>query len=113
VVGLVCTSAFGQSFFVGVKSGVPLTDAFANTNILDTVTHAYSQSKNYVIGPAVEVGLPFGLSVELDALYRPLNLAVDFTTLVPGTVHTSTEFQSWEFPVLGKYHFIRTAILSA
>lgn len=111
---LACAPSFAQSFFVGVKSGVPLTDAFSNATIMgvDTFTHAYTQSKNYLIGPAVELGLPFGLSAEVDALYRPLNLAVDFTGLVLGTVHTSTEFQSWEFPILGKYHFIRTALVS-
>jgi hypothetical protein len=111
---LLAGASFGQTFFVGAKSGIPLTDAFSNETAMgvDTTTHAYSQSKNYVIGPAAEVGLPLGFSVEVDALYRPLNLAVDFTGLVLGTVHTSTEFQSWEFPILGKYHFVRTAVVS-
>ncbi len=42
--------SFGQSFLFGVKSGVPLTDAFASTNYMgvDTGTHAFSKFRNYV-----------------------------------------------------------------
>src|SRR5258708_39202810 len=32
-----------------------------------------STSKDYIVGPMMELGLPFHLSVEIDGLYRPLN----------------------------------------
>ncbi len=105
--------SFGQSVSFGVKSGVPLTDAFSSETSMgvDTRTHAFSASRNYVVGPAFELGLPLGFSVEADALYRPLNLAVDYSTIPLGTVHTSSNIASWEFPILAKYRFLHTVAL--
>jgi len=109
------TSAFAAEhiFSFGIKGGVPLTDAFSDTTTMgvDIFTHSFSDSKNYVIGPTVELSLPFGFSVEADGLFRPLNLAID-TTVVPQTfVHYSANISSWEFPILGKYHFLHTPIV--
>src|SRR5260370_32221195 len=63
-----------------------------------------STSKDYIVGPMMELGLPFHLSVEIDGLYRPLNFtsaAVNpdgsLNSVLPATVVT------WEFPVLAKY----------
>src|ERR1035438_3816789 len=66
-------------FSFGVKGGFPLTDPLSDDtfNSVDVVTHVFSASKNYVIGPMVELNLPFGLAVEADALYRPLNLTTE------------------------------------
>jgi hypothetical protein len=97
----------------GIKGGVPLTDAFSDHTItgVDTITRTFSDSRNYVIGPMVELNLPFGFSVEADALYRPLNLATD-VTVVPQPVRRSVaNINSWEFPILGKYHFLHTPIV--
>ena len=47
----------------------------------------FSASKNYVVGPMVELNLPFGLAVEADALYRPLNVTTETQSrfvVVPG-----------------------------
>jgi hypothetical protein len=106
--------AFGQHLFsFGAKGGIPLTDAFADETMMgvDTDVHSYSDTKYYVIGPFVEFGLPLGFSVEADFFYHPLNLAVDYFTIPLGTVHTSTDIQSWEFPMLAKYHFLHTPIV--
>jgi hypothetical protein len=66
-------SGFGQIFSVGVTGGVGLTDGIENQTI--DGYHFYSYSKDYIVGPMVELNLPLHLSVEADALYRPLSLA--------------------------------------
>ncbi|MBV9759611.1 MAG: PorT family protein [Acidobacteriaceae bacterium] len=98
---------------VGVKGGVALTDAFDNTNSsyinpgVSLVTsqiaiHDYSPSKDYLVGPFVELRLPFGLGVEADALYRKLDFAiVQSGDTTPFRFYDST----WEFPILAKYRF--------
>ncbi len=79
------TTAFAAEhiFSFGIKGGVPLTDAFTDTTTrgVDVITHTFSNTKNYVIGPTVELSLPFGFAVEADALYRPLNLTTDITVV--------------------------------
>jgi hypothetical protein len=106
--------AFGQHLSFGVIGGASLTDDFHNEviglfrsaqgGLVRVPTRFYSTSKDYIVGPKVELGLPFHLSVELDALYRPLNFtsaAVNpdgsLNSVSPNTVVT------WEFPILGKY----------
>src|ERR1700676_885462 len=100
-------------FSFGIKGGVPLTDAFSDhtTSGVDVITHTFSNSKNYVIGPTAELSLPFGFSVEADALYRSLNLTTNTTVAPQALVHLSTDISSWEFPILGKYHFLHTPIV--
>jgi hypothetical protein len=53
----------GQSFSIGgIGGGTPTDDL--------TGAGAVSASKRYVIGPALDIGLPLGFGVEADALYR-------------------------------------------
>src|SRR5271157_532433 len=63
--------AFCQPFSFGVKAGVPLNDflsAAENQNV------SYVTATNrYIGGVTAELHLPFGLGVEVDALYRHLN----------------------------------------
>jgi hypothetical protein len=113
-------SSFGQSsgphFLFGVIGGVALTDAFDHettgfiigpNGIEPMRSRSYSTLKDYAIGPMVEVGLPgSGLSVEIDALYRPMNLTMagvrpdgSLHSISPATVVT------WQFPALAKYRF--------
>ncbi len=84
---------------IGVKAGVPLTDSFNTTTLGNDVT-GYTSSKNYIVGPMAELKLPFHLSVEADALYRPLNLTINNSGVISGSNHAN-----WEFPILAKYHF--------
>jgi hypothetical protein len=109
------TTAFGAEhiFSFGIKAGVPLTDAFSDSTSMgvDVITHTFSNTKNYVIGPTVELHLPLGLSVEADALYRPLNLTTDITVVPQPPGHYSASINSWEFPILGKYHFLHTPVV--
>jgi hypothetical protein len=109
------TNMFAAEHFlsVGIKGGVPLTDAFSDHTAMgvDTLTHTFSDSKEYVIGPTVELTLPFGFAIEADALYRPLSLATDNTVFPQPPRHFSTNVNSWEFPILGKYHFLHTPVV--
>ena len=100
----------------GVIGGAALTDAFGHyttgfiiglNGIEPTLSRSYSTLKDYAIGPMIEVGLPWrGLSVEIDALYRPMNLTLagvqrdgSLIAISPATVVT------WELPALVKYRF--------
>ncbi len=92
---------FGQSFEFGIKGGVPFTGAFQST--VSSFGTAFTDSKEYAIGPMVELWLPFGLGVEADALYRPLSYSFEGSQTSGTRVNNS--IGSWEFPVLGKYRF--------
>ncbi len=107
---------WAQHISVGLVGGVPFTggfDDFTTSNALsDEVSHSFSNSNEYILGPTLEVRLPFSLAVEVDALYRPVSATTTFTA--GGTANVgSTTFQfsssstysTWEFPVLGKYRF--------
>ena len=94
-----------QHISVGIVGGVPLTDGLSGSTFtgVDSVTHTFSNSHDYLVGPMVDVRLPFSLGIEIDALYHPVNVTTDLTVL-PGTVtHSSRNPSTWEFPVLGKY----------
>jgi hypothetical protein len=108
------SACFGQRLSFGVKGGLPVTDAFSDHTSLgvDVITHSFSSSKNYVVGPMIELRLPLGLSVEADAFYRPLDLTTDNRVLPQPAIHSSSNLSSWEFPVLGKYHFLHVPVLS-
>lgn len=97
-------AAFAQlPFGLGVKAGVPITDSIAKTQLAPNVYTA-PDSRNYIVGPMVELRLPFHLAVEADALYRPLNVTT-FTTTGSTVVATGGDYSTWEFPVLAKYRF--------
>ena len=103
--------AFGQfPLSIGVKGGVGITDAISDKTFLgvDTLTHVFSSSKDYVVGPMIELRLPWHLGIELDALYRPLHLT-NTTRIAVGqgtTITLNGTANSWEFPVLAKYRFL-------
>jgi opacity protein-like surface antigen len=95
----------GHFVSFGVTGGVGLTDAFSDETVagLNANIHYFSGSKDYIVGPAIEVHLPLRLSVEFDALYRPLNLTrAAFITVAPSST-TRTAIVSWECPLLAKY----------
>jgi hypothetical protein len=60
---------------------------------------ATSESKRYVVGPEVEVGLPLGLGVEVDALYRREGYSSLFSNFA-GSNYSQERANSWEFPML-------------
>jgi hypothetical protein len=106
--------AFGQHLSFGIIGGAGLTNDFDSEviglfplpqgGLVSVPTRFSSTSKDYIVGPMVELGLPSHLSLEMDGLYRPLNFtsaAVEpngsLNSVSPATVVT------WEFPVLAKY----------
>jgi hypothetical protein len=70
---------------------------------LETVSSpASDESKGYTIGPMVDIGLPFGLGFEVDALYsRGGYTAFNASVLSSETLRQRTN--SWEFPLLVKH----------
>ena len=90
-------ACYGQSFSLGVVGGGRLTD--------DLSGNVPSESKRYVVGPMAEIGLPFGLSLEVDALYRREGYT-SFSGFI-GDEWQRERANSWEFPILLRYelHF--------
>lgn len=104
---LTSAAAFAQSVSVGVKGGVPFTGGLSDfsQNGVDVITRTFSNSKEYIIGPSVELNFPVGVSVEADALYRPLNFTTAITVVPRPASTTESNVSSWEFPILLKYRF--------
>jgi hypothetical protein len=102
-------SAFAQVPFpigLGVKGGSSLTDAFSDRTVTigPTAARTYSPERDFIVGPMLEVRLPMGVSVEADALYRPLHLNAALSSLGSSSFTSSRNVNSWEFPILLKYH---------
>ena len=102
----VCAAAFiatavAQPVSVGVKVGVPVTDALetfrGNQAAYVTNTH------RYLVGGTVQLNFPFRFSIEVDALYRRLGYEYNQFAGVGSPTATRTVANAWEFPVLGKY----------
>jgi hypothetical protein len=102
---LLTPAANAQHLSVGVALGTPFTGGIsdATSTAVDTITHTFSNSNEYLVGPMVEVHLPLNLSIEADALYRPINVTTDFQIVPNPAQRTSSTYSTWEFPVLGKY----------
>src|SRR5689334_14073656 len=88
-------SVFAQPFGMGLKVGVPVTDAFKVLPV-PTPDVFSGDSPRYTVGPYVELRLPARMAVEVDALYR----SYDFRSRGVGA-----SASSWEFPVLVKHRF--------
>jgi hypothetical protein len=95
-----CFAQFPLSF--GLKGGVPLTENFRDTETIDTY---FSTNTDYVLGPMVELRLPFHLAVEADALFRPLQAIESVETGRNIFASSNVDSHSWEFPIVAKYRF--------
>lgn len=95
---LAASGVFAQLSF-GVRGGIPFTNFFqAASNPEETFT---SSGTRFIIGPTVELRLPFGLGLEADALYRNFHYTAS-TSLVDELLR-NTASNAWEFPLLVKY----------
>lgn len=105
LLGLTASSSFaGQFLSVGVKAGVPFTNAFSGNTYgaSPNIFRSTPGDTSFLVGPMGEVHLILGLSVEADALYRPLHLNVENAAGNPLDDHS---YASWEFPILAKWRF--------
>jgi hypothetical protein len=116
----------GQRVSFGVVAGASLTNDYRSSSHPVTVIYVvpvpgggyiqqeasgsvleYSGPKSFLVGPSVEVQMPGNLSLEADAVYRPLRYVENY--VVPngpsfGGPHHGRVL-TWEFPVLAKYRF--------
>jgi len=83
-------------FSVGVKAGVPLNDVYVNAG--QGTFPRFGTTDRYLIGPEVDLNLPFHLGVEVDALYRRYRLG-------------GSGVNEWDFPILLKYRFQAVPVL--
>jgi hypothetical protein len=95
-------AAVAQPISVGVKVGLPLTDAFDTAR--NATTSYESDTKRYIIGPQIELRLPAGFGIELDALYTKLNFS-SVGGVAGSVVNAVTDANAWEFPLLLKKKF--------
>lgn len=95
-------AAFAQPIGFGLKVGAPFTQAF-NTGSNSSTSYT-SDTKRYIFGPQVELRLPAGLAIELDALYTKLNFSSVGGT-ASSVANAATDATAWEFPLLLKYKF--------
>jgi|SRR5579872_913939 len=101
---LLAAAAFCQPVSVGLKIGVPLSDAF---NIATSgQTNYTADTHRYTLGPSVELRLPARFSVEVDALYKSLEYRSSSGGLSGVTLNSDVTSGSWEFPILLKYHIL-------
>ena len=76
--------------------GVPFTGSLTAPE--NGVLQYNAPVQHYIVGPEVELRLPFNLGVEFDALYRNLQYSA-------GQVSLNASGSNWEFPLLLKYRF--------
>jgi hypothetical protein len=94
ILSLTCCACAGQSLSIGVTGGGRPTD--------DVTSSATPESRRYIVGPMIELGLPLGFAVEFDALYHRNGYQVENSNFA-GYVIESERANSWEFPILLKY----------
>ena len=86
----------GQDFSFGIKSGIRLTGQLEG--------YGDSESKRYLVGPTVELGLPARFAVEFDALYNCFGYRSASSDFLGGTYFERVRADTWQFPTLVKYH---------
>ena len=87
-----------QRVTFGVTGGAAANDAYRWQT---------DEGRKYLVGPSVEVRLPAGFAVELDALYRRVGASSVFLEVDQTLTAERRRGNSWEFPLLGKYYFRR------
>jgi hypothetical protein len=92
---LFCCACAAQSITLGVTGGGRVTD--------DVSCCATPESRRYVLGPTVELGLPLNLSVEFDVLYNRQGYQIPFSNVGNSGLQTERE-NDWQFPILLKYN---------
>lgn len=99
VLALLCLAVPGaaQGLTLGAVGGVRASGDAQPTYSTDT-----SSSKLYLVGPMVEVQLPFHFAFEADALYSRLGKS-SYYPFIANEYSIRNIANSWEFPLLVKY----------
>ncbi|MEO8597193.1 MAG: porin family protein [Candidatus Solibacter sp.] len=105
---LSAAAAFSQPISFGIKGGLPMSD-FVNAASSGNFK-ASAVTNRYIIGPTVELRLPFGFGVEADVLYRHFNYRTGGVAGTGSSLATDTTSGAWEFPLLAKYRFKGTVV---
>ena len=111
---LTCCICAAQSIAIGGIGGARVTDDVLSfntpeANVVNGVPAFRLESRFYLVGPKIAIGLPHGLSVEFDALYHRQGF---FYTFYHDTLYTTSSERdnTWEFPLLLKYKLQRLAV---
>ena len=100
---VIVAPAVAQTISFGGKVGTPFTDPLLLTSSSSSLTNFTVDRQRYTVGPTFEFALPYRLSVEADALYKPLHYASNPFGF--NTFQATTSANSWEIPVLVKGRF--------
>ena len=105
---LVHTVVSAQTFSFGVKGGVPLTEARPGYDSYSFLS--YVNTGRWTVGPTLELQLPSGLLLEVDALFRGYRTGIALPFLLgedlPAAFFSIKEkAKAWDFPLLLKYRF--------
>jgi hypothetical protein len=100
LVAMVLNVWLAQAVEVGIVGGIRTTDDFFSPGYFSPLS---SESKRYIVGPAVNIGLPKRFSVEVDALYQRSGYTV-LEEAGENFSYVRERANSWEFPVILKYH---------
>jgi opacity protein-like surface antigen len=92
-------AACAQPIGLGIKGGLPLNEMFDEQS-----SNVSTETKMYIIGPMLELRLPAGLAIEVDALYQRANFSSTLSGI--GSIATAPfNTNAWEFPILLKKKF--------
>ena len=98
---LVSAMAYGADGIlgIGIKGGIPFNDAFSvqQSNPVQYIADTH----RYTFGPYLELRLPAGFGIEMDALYK----TYEYRQIVPSPGITQNS-HAWEFPFLVKKRFL-------
>lgn len=83
-----------QNISVGFRGGVPFTDSFKTVQSAASGDLFRNLPSRWIIGPTLEVRLPFGFGVTLDALYNRLGFETPTGSDTGG---------QWQFPAMLRY----------
>lgn len=98
-------TSFSVFFFSSVLAAQSLTFGIKGGGFFTEPAERFDQSKRYVAGVSIEVGLPGNFAVEGNGLYSRFGSSLGTGTLASGRIRG----HAGEFPVLGKYYFADTA----
>jgi hypothetical protein len=95
--------ASAQHLTIGAEGGLRLTGDSPDYGPPGYAGYSgSSDSKPYLVGPKIEVGLPLHFALEADVLYSRLGNTLNFWLIGESWV-SRTIANSWAFPVLVKY----------